>query len=49
MKEFPYEFLTIFAKPEKEFKKYVKMLNLRYKVVSNFNKEIEEISDFIFS
>ncbi|AFK85912.1 MULTISPECIES: AAA family ATPase [Thermoanaerobacterium] len=43
MKEFPYEFLTIFAKPEKEFKRYVKLLNLRYKVVSNFNESLKEV------
>ncbi|AIS53311.1 hypothetical protein TKV_c21790 [Thermoanaerobacter kivui] len=49
MKEFPYEFLTVFVRPEKGVKKYVKLLNLRYKVVSSFSKEIEEIDDFIFS
>jgi len=49
MNEFHYEFLSIFIKPEKEFKRYVKLMNLKYKVVSNFNKEIAEIGDFIFS
>jgi cellulose biosynthesis protein BcsQ len=49
MKEFPYEFLTIFVKPEKGFKKYVKLLNLRYKVISSITKEIDTICDFIFS
>jgi len=49
MKEFPYEFLTVFVKPEKRFKKYVKLLNLKYKVVSNLSKEIDAVCDFIFS
>jgi hypothetical protein len=48
MKEFPYEFLTVFVKPEKGFKKYVKLLNLRYKVISNFSKEIDAVCNFIF-
>jgi cellulose biosynthesis protein BcsQ len=29
MKEFPYEYLTLFIKPEKGFGKYAKMLNLK--------------------
>ncbi|SHF37869.1 AAA domain-containing protein [Thermoanaerobacter uzonensis DSM 18761] len=49
MKEFPYEFLTIFVKPEKVFKKYTKLLNLKYRVISNFSKEIDAVCDFIFS
>ncbi|MGI1691672.1 AAA family ATPase [Thermoanaerobacter uzonensis] len=49
MKELPYEFLTVFVRPEKGFKKYVKLLNLRYKVVSSFSKEIDTVCDFIFS
>ncbi|ERM92499.1 hypothetical protein O163_04870 [Caldanaerobacter subterraneus subsp. yonseiensis KB-1] len=49
MKEFPYEFLTVFVKPEKGFKNYVKLLNLKYKVVSNLSKEIDAVCEFIFS
>ncbi|SFE82875.1 hypothetical protein SAMN04324257_02930 [Thermoanaerobacter thermohydrosulfuricus] len=49
MKEFPYEFLTVFVRPEKGFKKYVKLLNLKYKVVSSLSKEIDTVCDFIFS
>jgi len=49
MKEFPYEFLTVFVKPEKGFKKYTKLLNLRYKVIGSLSKEIDMICDFIFS
>jgi hypothetical protein len=49
MKELPYEFLTVFIKPEKGFKKYIKLLNLKYKVISSLNKEIDAICDFIFS
>jgi len=48
MKEFPYEFLTVFVRPEKGFKKYVKLLNLRYKVISNFSKETDAVCNFIF-
>nr|WP_240951499.1 AAA family ATPase [Caldanaerobacter subterraneus] len=49
MKEFPYEFLTIFVKPEKGFKKYTKLLNLKYRVISSLSKEIDTVYDFIFS
>jgi cellulose biosynthesis protein BcsQ len=48
MKEFPYEFLTVFVKPARDFKKYAKELNLQYKVVESINKEIDKICSFVF-
>jgi cellulose biosynthesis protein BcsQ len=47
MKEFPYEYLTLFIKPEKGFGKYAKMLNLKYEIIDNIKKEIDRVYDFI--
>jgi len=48
MKEFPYEFLTVFVRPARDFKKYAKELNLQYKVVESINKEIDKILELCF-
>lgn len=48
MKEFPYEFLTVFVRPARDFKKYAKELNLQYKVVESIKKEVDKICSFVF-
>lgn len=48
MKEFPYEFLTVFVKPMRDFKKYAKGLSLQYKVVESIKDEIDKICNFVF-
>ncbi|AEM79744.1 AAA family ATPase [Thermoanaerobacter wiegelii] len=48
MKEFPYEFLTVFVRPARDFKKYAKELNLQYKVVESIKNEIDKICNFVF-
>ncbi|KKC28517.1 AAA family ATPase [Caldanaerobacter subterraneus] len=48
MKELPYEFLTIFIKPVRDFKKYAKELSLQYKVVESIKNEIDKICNFVF-
>ncbi|WP_235603346.1 AAA family ATPase [Thermoanaerobacter sp. YS13] len=40
MKEFPYEFLTVFVRPARDFKKYARELNLQYKVVESINRAL---------